>query len=126
MTIDNIIKELLKLPLSVPDKSVYVRLKEMGCFEVLDKISVSDIRKMIEEDIHCNFMVNWWMGYSADKRCSSGWYFVENKDNGYVVGYINEEAISGLYEKEYNNSLDACASFIKHELDEIWKHAKKN
>lgn len=123
MDIDNVIEELIKLPLSVPDKSVYARLKETGYFEIHDKILVGDIRKAINEHPDRVFIIKWWMQYSEDKRCLPGWYFKRKTDTEYIIGYINEEAISNLYEEEYEDGLDACTSFIKHEIDEINKQA---
>lgn len=119
MKIDDTINELINLPRqfnSVDNKSIRILLKETGYFEIHNQISVEKIRDVL---IHHPDRVDDWIAYSEDKRSSFGWYFkYEANKNKYIV-----DSFSGKEEDsphgEYSNRLDACAYFIKNEIDDI-------
>lgn len=59
-------------------------------------------------------LVDAWIGYSEDKRVSSGWYIVENSGARYEVGYYPQG------ERLYFEDRDrACAEFIVGEVRSI-------
>ncbi len=118
MKITNIIDELIHVPRrfnSIGTMSIYALLKETGYFEIHDQISVENIRDALTRYPEC---VDDWMLYSEDKRSSSGWYFKQVGDEKYIVGCLKGNKSYDSH-GEYNNRLDACAFFIKHEIDNI-------
>lgn len=94
--------------------SIYDLLQETGYAKIAGQVSEQDLYE--ELSAYPGF-ANDWLEYSEDKRCT-GWYFKLNDDNNYLVGFFDE---SGCTETEYNDKLKACATFVKHELDEIIK-----
>ena len=100
---------------SVGDVSIYNLLKETGYFENHDKIFIKNIRAALKNHPEC---VDDWMLYSDNKRSRSGWYFKQKGTKGYIVGYLSENK-GGNACKEFSNRVDACALFIKHEVDDI-------
>ena len=58
-------------------------------------------------------LVDDWLLWSADQRCSPAWYFCEDGEE-YVVGYgPNGE------EKRFTNRISACTQFVIHEVETI-------
>lgn len=75
-------------------------------------VSVGRIREYLAE--HPDLVRDWAM-YSENKRVSSGWYFdAESKTGPFVVGFY-----PGDKKQEFGDEFDACAEFVKHELDSI-------
>jgi len=59
-------------------------------------------------------LVDAWIGYSGDKRVSSGWYIIENSGQRFEVGYYPQG------ERLYFEDRDrACAEFIVREVRSI-------
>ena len=61
------------------------------------------------------FIGDWYM-YSENKRTDRGWHFFigDDQDKHSVVYY---EGARIILEEHYDNEFDACASYIKHELE---------
>jgi hypothetical protein len=99
------------------DKSPFALLKETGYFELHDQVSVDDIRNAIVRDPAC---VQEWIQYIDDQRCSSSWYFVLNDEGVYEVGFFdsNTDPVRSN-QVVYENAVDACAAFIKHQIESI-------
>jgi hypothetical protein len=117
MGIQDMINKLIELPRNfncTDNKSIYDLLKETGYFENHDQITLENIMVTLS---HNPQYVNDWLVYSEDKRSFSGWYIKLEDNQKYVVGCLNESGND--VNTEYSNSLDACAVFIKHELDSI-------
>lgn len=117
MKINDTIDGLINIPRrfnSVGNMSIYNLLKETGYFEIHDQISVKNILNVLAQYSEC---VEDWIVYSEDKRIGSGWYFKQEDNQKYVVGCLSEEG--NITHKEYSNRLEACAIFIKHEIDDI-------
>ena len=117
MKVNDALNGLINLPRkfnSVINKSIYDLLKETGYFEIHDKISVESIRNRLAQSPE---YVEDWILYSKDKRNSSGWYFKQEDSQRYVVGFLNGKGNNS--HKEYADRLEACAIFIKHEIDNI-------
>lgn len=117
MKVNDTLNGLINLPRkfnSVGNKSIYDLLKETGYFEIHDKISVESIRNRLAQSPE---YVKDWILYSEDKRSSSGWYFKQEDSQRYVVGFLNGKGNNS--HNEYADRFEACANFIKHEIDNI-------
>jgi hypothetical protein len=90
-------------------------LKATGYFEHYDQISETDIRAALIQRPGC---VQEWLQQSEDKRTSAGWYVMQNDEGCYEVGYVTER---GELEQRvaYADRLDACAAFVKREIEGI-------
>jgi hypothetical protein len=114
-------KRLVNSILVLPEKfhilgnvSFYSLLRETGYFEAYNQINEGAILDELDKQPE---YVKHWLKWSSDKRSSSGWYFKQNENGKYIVGYFpkNED----LNEIEYSDSKEACAAFIKKEIEEI-------
>jgi hypothetical protein len=117
MKLNDTLDGLINLPRefnSVGNKSIYDLLKETGYFEIHDKISVESIRNKLAQSPKC---IEDWIRYSEDKRSRSGWYFKQEDKQRYVVGFLNGKGNNA--HNEYSDRLEACAIFIKQEIDKI-------
>ena len=103
------------------DMSVFALLKATGYFELHDQVSVSDIREARIRDPAC---VQEWMQYVDDLRCPSSWYFGSVDDeNQYEVGFFDIKANPNRSHRvQYQNATNACAAYIKHEIESIRSH----
>jgi hypothetical protein len=95
--------------------SMFSLLEATGYFGLHDQISEADIRTVL---VRCSECVQEWIQYSEDKRASSGWYVMENHEGCYEVGDITER---GEFKERlaYNRRIDACAAFVKREIENI-------
>ena len=119
MNTSKIIKELIYLPRKfhqIKTQSIVLLLKETGYSEIQNKVEIQEIRDALVSNPEC---ISDWMQYSEDKRTSSGWYFKPKGTDKFVVGYLSEGRHSKKHLSEYDNDVDACAIFIKHEIDDI-------
>ena len=98
------------------DMSVFALLEATGYFELHDQVSESDIRVALLRDPES---VQEWMQYCSDKRTSSGWLIRLNDEELYEVGYFDIKADYDTNRVQYENAIDACAAFIKHEIESI-------
>lgn len=94
--------------------SIYSLLKESGYFELHNQISEADIFENLTQHLE---HVDQWLNLSEGKRSSSGWYFKQNDNGKYVVGYFPTK--EHLKPTEYLDKVKACAAFIKREIEDI-------
>ena len=116
MNINNIIERIILLPRlvkSTGNKPIYTLLKDTGYFEIAEQIDEDDFNKALKQHPEC---INEWLALSDDKRTSSGWYFKELDNEKYVVGYLDLKE-TDHFDVEFSDIADACAFFIKHEID---------
>lgn len=116
MNLHKVINSILHIPHDfhkLNNISIYTLLKESGYFEIYSLVSVEDIRVALVSEPWC---AEEWLIYSEDKRCNSGWYFIKTKKHKYLVGYYPSGDRSCTM---YDNHLDACAIFIKREIEDI-------
>jgi hypothetical protein len=109
--------DLIHIPRKFEDfgnVSMYSLLRDSGYFEAHNQISESTIREALRA--HPD-MVDEWIRFSEDKRTNAGWYF-RPTDRGYQVGYFSR-AQSCIKSTEYRDRTEACAVFIKNEIEEI-------
>jgi hypothetical protein len=99
------------------DKSPFALLEATGYFELHDQVSVSDIREVVSQNSEC---VQEGMQYSEDQRSSSAWYFTLNDERPYETGHFDIRSVPNDTNRvQYENAIDACAAFIKHEIESI-------
>ena len=79
-------------------------------------ISEGDIFEELTQHMEC---MDQWLSWSEDKRSSSGWYFRQNANGKYIVGYFPFQ--ENLKATEYFGKTEACSAFIKREIEEIRK-----
>jgi hypothetical protein len=101
---------------SLGNISIFSLLEETGYFELHDQISEDDIRTAL---LCCPECVQEWMQYCSDKRTSSGWYIRLNDEELYEIGYFDIKADHDTNRVQYKDAIDACAAFIKHEIESI-------
>lgn len=74
-------------------------------------ISVADFQKHLQT--HPELIVDWYV-YSDNKRTTSGWYFdYAARQVGYHSGSRPER------QQTFDDVTQACAAFIKYEMDSI-------
>lgn len=114
--------EIIHNILSIPERfkranniSVNDLLKETGYFQKYESVTEENIKEILLVNYE---YIDVWSSYSEDKRSESGYYF-KYDNNNYVVGYLDKSG--KVSEKRYSEKVDACASFIKSEIEEIRK-----
>ena len=118
MNISETIIDVIRLPRkfgNLGNVSIHSLLKATGYFENHSQVSESAIR---EELIRHPEFIQDWMLLSEDKRSNAGWYFRQDDKAGYVVGYFTQKG-DHLRQSEYSDPIDACAAFIKREIEDI-------
>ena len=115
----NVVTRILNLPerFYSPEnnQSIYSLLQYTGYFEVYENINENIIREVLEQQPH---YIEQWLRWSEDKRGGSGWYFMQDGSRKYVVGFLDSD--KGTIKKmEYSDKENACASFIKQEIESI-------
>lgn len=114
------VEQIVTLPRrfhSLGNVSIFSLLEATGYFELHDQISEGDIRVAL---LCCPECVKEWMQYAEDKRTSSGWYVTQNDEGCYETGYFDIAAVPNVTNRvQYENAIDACAAFIKHEIESI-------
>ena len=113
--VENLIQRLINLPKEYRSSniSMYALLKQTGYFELYNQIDETNILKELIINPEC---FEQWLLLSADKRTTSGWYFIEENDL-YIVGYYPKEQNPTLL--KYSDVNKACAAFIKREIESI-------
>jgi hypothetical protein len=118
MNKDIIIKEVLELPrkyyAEANDFSMYQLLVKTEYSFVKNEINLDDIRSSLEK--HPEYMEG-WIEWSENKR-ASGWYIETLDNNCYSVGLFDSK-MGRIRETTYDSKVDACAQFVKEEIDSI-------
>jgi hypothetical protein len=111
-----IIKDIIFLPKRFfeVNTSIYTLLKKSGYFELHNQINEADIIEQLTQHLEC---IDGWLRLSENKRSSSGWYFKQDDNSKYVVGYFPLKENLGV--TEYLDKVEACAAFIKREIEDI-------
>lgn len=110
-------EEIVKIPsrlYSFEDKSFISLLKDTAYFELFDEIKRNMFLETLKKDPQ---YIKQWLRLSADKRCDSGWYFMEEKDE-HIVGYL-DSGKGRINETKYSDIREACANFIFREIEDI-------
>lgn len=112
---DKLIDDIIHLPSEFKKSniSLFDLLQNSGYFENHNNIKEYDIAKALISNPEC---IQSWLLWSDDKR-SYGWYFKECGNKKFLVGFYPENV--NYPDITYENVFDACASFIKKEIDSI-------
>jgi hypothetical protein len=116
MSEQDIIKEIIFIPKDFYEKrniSIFSLLKNTGYFDLFDKINIDQILQVVIQNPEC---IDYWLMWSENKRVDSGWYFAKNADDHYVVDFFPPKRNS---KKVYADMREACAVFIKLEIEDI-------
>lgn len=119
MTTSDIIYDIISLPRrfnEMGDKSIYTLLMETGYAKIRDQITIEAIRNSLLKHPEC---VPEWIQYSEDKRTTSGWFFSEGRSGEFIVGCLADGDKQEESQQSYNDETDACAVFVKREIDSI-------
>ena len=114
-TVQDVVEKVCSIPTDHhrrDDVSVVYLLEESGYDAVRDAITVPIIQQRLQAQPH---LIDVWAGYSEDQRCSSGWFF---DDRRYATGHYSSSA-GRSQEQVFSERSQACAEFIKHELESI-------
>lgn len=109
MKSDSAVEPLCRLPADFysDSKSVLQLITESGVDACPAELTVGTILAYITDDPE---LIDQWLLWSANKRVSSGWYFLR-ESGGFVVGFRpNGEVLS------FAQAAPACAEFVVHEI----------
>jgi hypothetical protein len=95
------------------DASIYSLLKASGYFELHKQINKEEIYYMLVDHPGC---IGQWLTWSESKRTASGWYIRKGENGNYFVGHHPR---GDMTEREYHDVSEACAAFIKAEIEDI-------
>jgi len=119
----NIIEHIIKIPFIFKTEqkySIYELFKKSEYYKYYSYITENEIKKYLLQN---KYLINYWSNYSEDKRVDKGYYLTLREKN-YEVGYFDSTNkkncfIDSIY--TLSEEIDACAKFIKLELEEIKK-----
>jgi len=109
----DVVADVCQIPvrLNRGDVSVWTLVDESGYRDSPTVLSVEAVSSYLAQH---PALVEAWLGYSADKRVSSGWYIVEKSAGTFEVGSYPQGR------PEYFTDRDrACAEFIIREVCSI-------
>jgi hypothetical protein len=96
--------------------SPHALLTASGYREHCDSITVEKIREHVARHPE---LVGEWVAYSENKRTSSGWYLAADSAHGpFELGWF-PTCDPAKSEKTFTDGVEACALYIKHELESI-------
>ena len=118
ITPEDIADAIVRLPRTLRaglKMSIYDLASRTGYFEQHERVGEVMIRKRLGL---APDLVDEWIAYSEDKRVGSGWYFRIVSHGEYEVG--NYGGATGQHHSSvYPDRLDACAKFVKQEMEAI-------
>lgn len=116
LTAEDVAQALVRIPRALSSGSIspYDAAQKSGYFERGIIVSEDLIRACLVAEPE---LVDDWLAYSENKRTSSGW-FIRPTAGGYEVGCFDGLAAPDVGLR-HSDKLDACAKFIKYELEEM-------
>jgi hypothetical protein len=117
MDTESLLLKIIDLPdqfKKVGNKSIITLLKESGYVESFDNINEDNIAELLGKYPE---KIIYWLIWSDDKRSRSGWYFIQENENLFRIGYLPKD--KKVDELKYSNKIRACAAYIKLELEDI-------
>lgn len=119
---EQVINKIVSLPQEFHfrnNTSMLSLLRETRYFEAFNEIDVDDIEKALKN--RHNFVQD-WLQLSEDKRTRTGWFFKRHESNRhFVVGFASNGVQMNV--TEFANIYEACAYFIKMEIEDIRENA---
>ena len=91
------------------NRSAYDLVRESGIGQ--RSLTVESVIPVLRSNPH---LVDDWMCWSEDQRCTPAYHFLE-KDGKFVVGRLPEDT-----RIEFDDRFSACADFIVKAVDLIW------
>lgn len=116
----NIIDRIISLPSDFDVRgniSMTALLRESGYLSEFENITVEDIREQLEYKFE---KVEDWLNYSENKRSLPGWFLKLYDSQIYVVGFLDEDGSTTVL-NEFKDRNEACAVFIKNEIEAMRK-----
>ncbi len=107
------IEALCRIPLALKaeGRSVLELVQATGYLDSPTPLSSDALAAYLREHPE---LIDAWLGYSSDKRTSSGWYLKQPEQQVFEVGFFpNGER------RSYTDGVRACADFIARELHEV-------
>jgi len=89
-------------------------VQQSGYLQCREEIDVGALRGALRERAE---ILEAWLRYSADKEANWGWFFERDRRRGYAVGL--RTGLSPETRCEMTDPWEACAYFIKHEVEAI-------
>ena len=117
-TIEKIIEKIVHIPYDLHhvDKSAYALLKESGYFDFHDHVHENQIMEILKKKPE---LIQDWLQWSDDQRCSPTTYFTRGDDGWCFIGKYPE--IKEFTEINTKDEFYACAVFIKLQTEQIRK-----
>jgi hypothetical protein len=114
---DKLLQEIICLPRHyyTRNMSSFEILKQSGYFKFNNQISNLDILNAINRQPE---VVTDWLTWSEDKRTGKGWVFEKVGEKYSVYYYPYKKKQEALI---FSNGNEACAAFIKNEIEDIRK-----
>jgi hypothetical protein len=110
----DVVARICELPIQFKGRgtvSVIQLVDESGYRAAAGSLTVDAVLTYLREHPH---LIEAWLGYSEDKRTSSGWYVTERSSDNFEIGYHPRgERIS------IAGRAPACAEFIVREIRSI-------
>lgn len=119
MDLKDVIKKIILLPVDFNatgnNKSICSLLRDTEYYETYNTVTENAIELELTNQTQ---YIAPWLIWSENKRSNNGWYFLKKKNNKFVVGYLRPD---GKVEMniEFDNSIEACAHYIKKEIESI-------
>ena len=109
----DVVADVCQIPvrLNRGDVSVWKLVDESGYRDSPMILSVESVSSYLAQHPE---LVDAWLGYSADKRVSSGWYIVEKPAGTFEVGCYPKGRRESFTDRDR-----ACAEFIIREVRSI-------
>ncbi|NQU40346.1 MAG: hypothetical protein HQ523_10375 [Lentisphaerae bacterium] len=115
----NLLLDIIHLPRSLNStegESIHSLLLATGYARVAGEITMEMLRDAVALHHEC---VSEWLQYSEDKRSMPGWYFKRAGSTSLTVGYFSDEREMIERRCSYDDQAEACAAFIKREIDSV-------
>ena len=111
------IEAICRIPVTLKtmDSSVSELVRNSGYLESRGALTSEALVPYLREHPE---LIDAWLGYSSDKRTSSGWYMKRSRQHVFEVGFFPHGE-----SQSYTDAARACADFIAHELREVGGHA---
>ena len=94
------------------EKSEYTLLNESGYFELYNKVTESDIKKLLKKYPQ---LIADWLRYSGDSLSSFRWNFIRCDDGKYLVGHW--PGGKDFDEISTADEFYACSAYIKRHIE---------
>ncbi len=113
----SVVENICKLPETfqkVRDKSMWTLVNEYVTVESFKNINIKKIEEFLKQN---EYLVDFWLISSDDKRVDKGHYFIIKHGIPEVGYYASGSGISDV--QTFSNKFEACADFILKEVKSI-------